>query len=242
MNFDLSAEQTAIRDRARAFATAHVVPAASATDEQGTLAAALVAALSGQKLADGDYAGRVVAIEEIAAASPAVGAVLALGPESAGASALPGLRGVRPAGGTLTAAQRVGLAAVAVGVGRAALDEALSVLKAAGERPTGGADERPHWVLADAATETDAARLFVSRAAQMLDGGKPAEADAAAAQVYATGAAERSVAAALRVVGPAAYQQGTRLERLSRDARALGLAFGTEEEQRAVVANLTLPA
>ena len=242
MTFDLSAAQTALQNRARAFADAQVAPSAAAIDERGVLPVALVTSLAAEKLVDGVQVDRAIAIEEVAVASSAAGAVLALGPAAAGPSAVPGLRGVRHEGTALTAMQRVGLAAVAVGIGRAALEEAVHVMKAAGERPTGGVAERPHWVLADAATETDAARLFLRRAAQRLDQGRPSpDADAAAAQVYASGAAERTVAAALRVIGPEAYRQGTRLERLSRDARSLALAFGTEEELRAIVALATLP-
>ncbi|MEW6323247.1 MAG: acyl-CoA dehydrogenase family protein, partial [Acidobacteriota bacterium] len=132
---------------------------------------------------------------------------------------------------------RLAVAAVAVGLGRAALEEALTVLRASGDRPGGGVEERPHWVLADAATELDAARLLVHQAAaEAVD-----EARAALAQVFAAGAAMRAVDAAVRVIGAAAYRAGSTLERLARDARATQLLLGTEDQGRAIAAAGLLP-
>ncbi|MGE0042727.1 MAG: acyl-CoA dehydrogenase family protein [Vicinamibacterales bacterium] len=239
MNFDLTSDQSAVRDRARAFATGTLGPVAAEIDSTGAVPAALLQDAAG--VLPADHGGRVVAIEEAAAVSASVAALMALGQPADDAGTWPGLRGVGDQAGALTPAGRAGLAAVAVGIGRAALDEALAVLKAAGDRPTGAADERPHWALADAATEVEASRLMVARAAQAVDAGGDAAAAAAAAQVYANGCAQRAVEAALRVVGPQGYHRGSLLERLSRDARALALVFGTEEEQRGVVADATLP-
>ena len=61
------------------------------------------------------------------------------------------------------------------------------------------------------------------------------------ARLMASGAAQRTVDAALRVAGPAGYQAGTLLERLARDVRAVALLLGTEEQQRAQAAEGLLP-
>ncbi|MGE3275559.1 MAG: acyl-CoA dehydrogenase family protein [Vicinamibacterales bacterium] len=236
MTFDLTPEQIAVRDRARAFAANQVAPAAADIDASRAIPLALMQAAA--DLAPETAGEAVVAIEEVAAASAALGVVMTLGATAAGSGDWPGLHGLRAGTATLDARARAGLGAVAVGIGRAALEEAVSVLRAAGDRPTGAASERPHWVLADAATEIDAARLLVARAAQV---GSEDGAEAAAAQVFANGAAQRAVDAAIRVVGPSGYRQGSLLERLSRDARALALVFGTEEAQRAIAADATLP-
>ena len=66
---------------------------------------------------------------------------------------------------------RLVAAAVALGVGRAAIAHAIASMKKAGVKP--GPDETaPHWAFADGATEVAAARLLTYRAAQVLDRGE----------------------------------------------------------------------
>jgi alkylation response protein AidB-like acyl-CoA dehydrogenase len=132
----------------------------------------------------------------------------------------------------LDARSRVLVSAVALGIGRAALGASLDVFKAGSDRPSGLADERPHWLLADAATEMDAARLLVWRGAQTLDGNPASTPDVALAHTLAVGAAERTVAAALRIGGPDRYTRDGLLDRLSRDVRTVAFLGGTEEEHR----------
>jgi alkylation response protein AidB-like acyl-CoA dehydrogenase len=163
--------------------------------------------------------------------SGSVGARAALGTVSDGD--LAGLRGVGPVSAP-TEPQQLGIAAVCLGIGRAALDDALSVTRSRGDRATGDPAHAPHWALADAATEIDAARLLVRSAALGLGVG------AAASLVYAGGAASRAVDAALRIVGAAAYQPGSVLERCSRDIRAALLILGTEDVARRAAADTLL--
>jgi alkylation response protein AidB-like acyl-CoA dehydrogenase len=126
------------------------------------------------------------------------------------------------------------VAAVSLGIGRRALEEALSVGRAHGDRPAGDPDQPPHWALADAAAELDGARLMVRAAAATNPSG------AAMAQVLAGSAAIRAVEAAVRIVGPAALQPGAALERCSRDATAARFIAGTEDEARRVAADRLL--
>jgi alkylation response protein AidB-like acyl-CoA dehydrogenase len=236
MTFELSSEQQSLQARARALAAEHIRPVAEAIDRDAAIAANLLAEIERAKL--------VHASAGVAYASGAAGALWTEG----GDAQLPGLRGLgaldeqlRTLAPAAVTRVRIVLAAVAVGIGRAALDEALAAMRASGDRPSGDPDERPHWVLADAATEVDAARLLTQKAAQALDRGQ-GEAEASLAKVFAADVAGRAVEAALRILGPGGYRRGTVTERLTRDARAIALLGGTAEEQRAIVADLTLPA
>jgi alkylation response protein AidB-like acyl-CoA dehydrogenase len=259
MTFELSADETALQASAKAVAAEHILPRAASIDQDGTIPQSVRAAIEQAGIVTDQISAANLAlmVEEWATASAAVAAVAglaAVGPKgdavwsSSADVTLPGLRGLG-AIDTLIAAlapaavpkARVVLAAVAVGIGRAALDEALSVMRAAGDRAGGNADERPHWVLADAATEVEAARLLTHKAAQAIDAGD-GQAAASLAKVFAADVAGRAVEAALRILGPQGYRRGTVTERLSRDARAIALLGGTAEEQRAIVADATLPA
>lgn len=234
MTFDLSPEQAALRDEARAFSSQQVAPAAAAIDEAGEVPSPLLADASALLARARGPVESALIVEELAAAGAAVAAAVALG---AGRDGFPGLRGARavaPAG--LDGRTRLLVSAVALGVARTALEAAEDVCRRAGERPGGAANERPHWALADAATEMDAARLLVWQAAQALAHRPDAVVEVALAQTLAIGAAERAVATALRIVGPDAYKSGTLLERASRDARTLAFIAGTEEEHRATAA------
>lgn len=238
MTFSYSSEQQSCQARARQTATTSVAPAARAVDESGVVPADVAAAASALLPATDAVCALIVA-EELAAASAGVAAHVALTP--AGEATLPGLRGF---GGSTVAApsapERVTLSGIAIGIARAALAAAIDRARADGARPK-GTEQTPHWVLADAATEIDAARLLALKAAQRIARGETADADAALAQSYANAAAARAVDAALRILGPEGYRQGTTLERLTRDQRAVSLLTGTEEEPRAVAAAGLLP-
>jgi alkylation response protein AidB-like acyl-CoA dehydrogenase len=123
------------------------------------------------------------------------------------------------------------LCAVAVGVARAALAEAIATMKTRGQTASG--DERvPHWALADAAAEIDAARLLMLSAAQLYDRGADAAPAIALARSLAAPTAERAVEAAIRSVGSSSYQVGSLLERLSRDARTLSFVVDSVDQSR----------
>ena len=228
MNFELSAEHLALRDRARA-------AAAAAQDRGGDIdrAGAVPEDLARQArmLGETDSFGQVIVVEELATASPAL-AIAAAG-ASGEALGLTGLRGATRLENEPRS--HLVLAAAALGLGRGALADALAELRR--PMPVSGVDvEKPHWVVADVATELDAARLLTYKAARTLN-----EADIAVARLMATAAAGRAVDTALRVCGAEALKEGTRLERLSRDVRALAVVLGTEEHQRAIAAEGLLP-
>ncbi|MFN2447527.1 MAG: acyl-CoA dehydrogenase family protein [Vicinamibacterales bacterium] len=233
MTFDLSPEQLELRDAARAFARERVAAAASSIDERAEMPADLIGDAAALLARAGDAQAAALVTEELAASSASLALSVAAG---LAGHELPGLRGSRlPGKGELDPRLRVLVGAVALGLGRAALDAAVEVFKRDGERPSGLTHERPHWVLADAATEMDAARLLLWQGAQTVADGA-GEARIALAQTLAVSAAERAVAAALRVAGAEAYERGAQLERLSRDAKTLSFVGGTEEDHRLVAA------
>jgi alkylation response protein AidB-like acyl-CoA dehydrogenase len=231
MMFDFSPAQQAARDKARAFATDTVQACAATIDREALIPADVAGGAAA--LVGGDPLSTVLAIEELAAASPAV-ALSAAGARADGPPLrLAGLRGVA----SLDHSPRIqlALAAVALGIGKAAIAAALAELKQS--RAVAGADvEKPHWVVSDAATEVEAARLLTYKAAHTN-----ADADIALARLVATNASQRAVDAALRVTGTTGLQEGAALERLARDARAASLIMGTEEDQRATAADGLLP-
>lgn len=240
MTFEYTPEQAAFLARVRDAVERHVAPRARATGEAGPDPAVRVLADLGAWPAP-DMVCTVAAIEEVAAASPGVAAALALAGAVNADGDLPGLHGFASrAAAAPDAAVRIALAGLALGIARAALAEALALLKRELPRPR-GTDARPHWTVADASTETDAARLLALAAAQRLDRGEPADAHAAMAQLCANAAARQAVDAALRILGPAAYRRGGLLERLDRDRKTAALLTGTEDEPRAVIAAALLP-
>jgi hypothetical protein len=139
---------------------------------------------------------------------------------------LPGLEGSETALASIPESNRsrgrLMAAAVALGVGRAAIAHAIASMKKTGVKP--GPDETaPHWTFADGATDVAAARLLTYDAAQMLDRQGHADDAITRAHLFAANAATRAVDAAIKVEGVEGYRKGSLLERLSRDARTLQL-------------------
>jgi alkylation response protein AidB-like acyl-CoA dehydrogenase len=230
MTFELSPDHLALRDRARAFA-ATARDRAADIDRNGVVPPDLLGA--GRGLGTADPLPLTVVAEELATASAALAMSVAAPDAAQPPLDLNGLRGAP----TLPPDNRsqLLLAAVAVGIGRGAMDAALAELRRSTATP--GADvEKPHWVVADAATELDAARLLVYKAARSMT-----DSDVAVARLMASAAADHAVAAALRVSGADALKAGSVLERLSRDVRAVALILGTEEHQRATAADAMFP-
>jgi alkylation response protein AidB-like acyl-CoA dehydrogenase len=231
MTFDLSTEQAAAQARARELAAA-LSASAAGIDATATIPAEVQGAVGTLDCWAGDDAvATLVMIEELAVASPSAAAAGSLGVDGPPAD-LAGLRGV-PRVTDPDSRHYLAMGAVCLGIGRAALGEATRVARARGDRPAGEPADPPHWVLADAATEVDAARLLLLSAA--AGHGQPA-----AAMVHAGAAAGRAVEAALRIVGPEAQRPGSLLERCARDARAAWLILGTEDEARRVAADALL--
>ncbi len=138
---------------------------------------------------------------------------------------------------------RIGIGALSVGLGRAALDVATAYAKERTQfgRPIGDFElVRSHLVRAR--TELDAARLLVHRAADLADRGRPFRSAASMAKLYATEAASRAANAALQVLGGYGYMRDQPVERIVRDARLMEIGEGTSEIQRVVIARELLRA
>lgn len=129
--------------------------------------------------------------------------------------------------------------AAALGMARRALDEALA--RTASRRQFGKALAEFQTVqgyLADMATELDAARLLVYRAAYAKDRGAPrVSLEASMGKMFATEAAQRIIDRALQLHGGAGVLRGCAVERLYREVRALRIYEGTTEIQRLVIAS-----
>jgi butyryl-CoA dehydrogenase len=133
---------------------------------------------------------------------------------------------------------RVAIAAQALGIGQAALDEALAHAKA---RHTFGRPiaefEAIQFMLADMATELDAARMLTYKAAALKAFQVSIAQEAAQAKLAASIAAHRASDTAMQILASAGYRRGSKVERLFRDARATEIYQGTSEAQRMVIAD-----
>jgi alkylation response protein AidB-like acyl-CoA dehydrogenase len=132
---------------------------------------------------------------------------------------------------------RVLLAAAGLGMGRRALREALVAAHAQTFRGAGG-EQTVQGLLADAATELDAAMLLTWKAAAP---DTLTLASASMAKLSATEATQRAVARATQVVGAESLSRGHIIERLAQDVRALELFAGRTEALREAVAEESLP-
>ena len=143
-----------------------------------------------------------------------------------------------PLGATLPFMTRVRilLAAAGLGMGRRALNEALHAAHALRGRGAGG-EQTVQGLLADAATELDAAMLVTWKAASAST---LSLADASMAKLAATEATLGAVARATQVIGVDSFRRGHIVERLTQDVRALELFAGRTEALREAVASETL--
>jgi alkylation response protein AidB-like acyl-CoA dehydrogenase len=132
---------------------------------------------------------------------------------------------------------RISIAALAAGLGMAALEEALSYAK---ERRQFGQPiasfQAIQWKLADMATEIEAARLLTYRAAWLRDAGRPHVHEAAMAKLFASEAAMRATTQAVQVLGGYGYMREYPAERFLRDAKLCEIGEGTSEVQRIIIA------
>jgi butyryl-CoA dehydrogenase len=132
---------------------------------------------------------------------------------------------------------RVAIAAQALGVGQAALDEALAHAKA---RQTFGQPianyQAVQWMLADMATELEAARMLTWKAAAAKPLQQRISLEASMAKLAASEAAHRAADKAMQILASAGYRRGSRVERLFRDVRAAEIYQGTSEVQRMIIA------
>lgn len=132
---------------------------------------------------------------------------------------------------------RIGIAAQALGIGRAALEDSLAYAQ---QRKTMGKAIIQHqaiaFKLADMATELDAARLLVHRAAYLKDHKQPYGKEAAMAKLYASDVANRAAREAIQIFGGNGYVTEYPVERHFRDAKITEIYEGTSEIQRLVIA------
>jgi hypothetical protein len=132
---------------------------------------------------------------------------------------------------------RIAMAAMAVGIGQAAVDAAVKYMK---QRTAFGKTLAEfnglQGMLADIATEVEVARLLTLRAAWLKDAGRPAMHAAAMAKVFASEAAMKAATKAVQVHGGAGYITEFPVERIFRDAKLTEIGEGTSEIQRMVIA------
>ena len=132
---------------------------------------------------------------------------------------------------------RIGIGAMAVGLACGALEAALKYAK---QRQQFGKPiaqfEAIQWMLADSATEVDAARLLVLRAARLKDTGQPFSRAASEAKLYAAEAAMRATNKAIQIHGGYGYIKDLPVERYFRDAKLCEIGEGTSEVQRMAIA------
>ncbi|MBN9165861.1 MAG: acyl-CoA dehydrogenase [Myxococcales bacterium 68-20] len=138
---------------------------------------------------------------------------------------------------------RIGIASQALGIARAALDESVRYAK---ERKSFGVTISNHqaiqFMLADMATELDAARLLTWRAASMKDAGVRHSMQSAEAKLFASELATRVAHKAIQIHGGYGYSTEFPVERHYRDARITEIYEGTSEIQRIVIAASVLRA
>jgi butyryl-CoA dehydrogenase len=132
---------------------------------------------------------------------------------------------------------RVAIAAQALGVGQAALDAALGYAKQheAFGQPIANF-QAIQWMLADSATELDAARMLMLKAADARTRTDRPTLEAAMAKLAASEAAHHAADRAMQVFASHGYRRGSIVERLFRDVRATEIYQGTSEVQRMVIA------
>jgi len=132
---------------------------------------------------------------------------------------------------------RVAIAAQALGIGRAALDQAIAHAKAREQfgQPL-ARFEAIQFMIADVATELDAARMLTWRAASLKAMGEAGLIESSMAKLAASEAAHRAADKAMQVLASAGYRRGSVAERLFRDARAAEIYQGTSEAQRMIIA------
>ncbi|MCG2754931.1 MAG: acyl-CoA dehydrogenase, partial [Desulfobacteraceae bacterium] len=133
---------------------------------------------------------------------------------------------------------RIGIAAQSVGVAQAALDAAVQYSK---EREQFGQPiskfQGLRWMIADMATEIEAARQLMFSAAAMKDRGEKYTAQASMAKLFASEMVNRVTAKALQIHGGYGYIKEYPVERFYRDARVFTIYEGTSEIQRIVISN-----
>ncbi len=132
---------------------------------------------------------------------------------------------------------RIGIAAQAVGITQAALDESISYSK---QRIQFGKpiskNQAIQWWIADMYTDLSAARFLTYHAAWLKDQGQPFTKEASMAKVFTAEMAMKHTVKAVQIHGGYGYCKGFKVERLMRDAKITEIYEGTSEAQRMVIA------
>ena len=132
---------------------------------------------------------------------------------------------------------RIGIGSLSLGIGLAAIDFARNYVN---ERQQFGQKianfQGIQWMLADAYTDLEAARLLVMNAADKKDKGQPFGKEASMAKLFASEKANQVCYTALQLMGGAGYIKDYPLERYARDVRVASIYEGTSEIQRVIIA------
>ncbi|UCG69416.1 MAG: acyl-CoA dehydrogenase [Thermoplasmata archaeon] len=136
---------------------------------------------------------------------------------------------------------RIGIAAQALGIAEGALQESIKYAK---EREQFGRPiskfQAVQWMIANMATEIEAARMLTYRASYLKDQGASFSKEAAMAKLYASEVARRSTIKALQIHGGYGYTKDYPVERFFRDAKITEIYEGTSEIQRMIIASSLL--
>ena len=136
---------------------------------------------------------------------------------------------------------RIGIASQALGIAQGALDKAIQYMK---ERVQFGKTldkfQGLQWMVADMATQIDAARLLVRRAAFNHDVGLPFTKEAAMAKMFATQSAMEVCTDAIQLMGGKGYMKEDCVEKLFRDIKAYCIFEGTNQIQKIVISGAVL--
>jgi alkylation response protein AidB-like acyl-CoA dehydrogenase len=131
---------------------------------------------------------------------------------------------------------RISIAALALGLGRGALELSIAYAKERKQFDKPIADfQAIQWMIADSKAELDAAALLVYRASLLADQGKPFSVEASMAKLYASEVATKVCNRAVQIHGGYGYTREYQVERHLRDAKLCEIGEGTSEVQRMVI-------
>jgi hypothetical protein len=132
---------------------------------------------------------------------------------------------------------RIGIAALALGILRAALEAALDHARTRRQFGQSISEfQGVQWLLADMAKDAEAASLLVRSAAAAMDRGERATLQASMAKCFASDAAAQHASSAVQIFGGSGYIRGFEVERLYRDAKITQIYEGTNQIQRNIIA------
>src|SRR5438094_232850 len=237
MILELTPEQRAFKEQIEQFATEIVAPRAALIDKTGEYPSDVVHAAAGAGLCGvtlpkawgglgRDYVSYALAVEAIAKASATVAVALTV-TNSLVAEV------IAHAGKDQQRERWLR----ALGIGEAALTEAMTYARKREQFGQPIANYQAiQWMIADMATELDAARLLTLKAAAAKDHQEKSTFEASMAKLAASEAAHKAADKAMQILASAGYRRGSVVERLFRDVRATEIYQGTSEAQRMIIA------